>query len=133
MSNTQEQLLALAKEAAAQAYAPYSQFPVGAVVSLKNDATVKGCNVENASFGLTVCAERNAISAAAVQGARPGDINELVLYIDRDELFSPCGACRQVIAEFLPASSTVTAYNANGEKKIWTVAELLPDGFQMPE
>lgn len=134
MTVTKVDLQGLAKAVAEKAYAPYSQFPVGAAIAVNNyEQTVVGCNVENASFGLTICAERNAIAAAAAQGIRPGDINELVIYIDRDELFSPCGACRQVIAEFLPSNAQVTAYNRRGEEKVWTVAGLLPDGFRMPE
>jgi cytidine deaminase len=130
---TTEQLLSLAKTGASRAYAPYSNFQVGAALSTKDGQSFIGCNVENASYGLSLCGERNAIFSAVAQGVQPGGITELVLFIDRDELFSPCGACRQVIAEFMPKDAMVTAFNKNGEQQSWTVAGLLPDGFSMPE
>lgn len=133
MTLTFDQLLPAAKEGAANAYAPYSQFQVGAAILLKDGTVISGCNVENASFGMTLCAERNAISSAVAKGYKPGDIKELVLYIPHDQMFSPCGACRQVISEFMTQGAVVTAVNKGGDKKQWTVAELLPDGFSMPE
>lgn len=133
MTQTFDQLLPVAKEGAANAYAPYSQFQVGAAILLKDGTVIPGCNVENASFGMTLCAERNAISSAVAKGYKPGDIKELVLYIPHDQMFSPCGACRQVISEFMAQDAIVTAVNKGGDKKQWTVAGLLPDGFSMPE
>ncbi|TCS43212.1 cytidine deaminase [Reinekea marinisedimentorum] len=133
MSETFDLLLPIAKEGAANAYAPYSNFQVGASILLKDGTMIPGSNVENASFGMTLCAERNAISSAVAQGYKPGDIKELVLYIPHDQMFSPCGACRQVMSEFLAQDAKVIAVNKGGDKKQWTVAELLPDGFAMPE
>ena len=132
MSEQFEQLRQQAKAAAAVAYAPYSQFQVGAALVTESGQVFAGCNVENASYGLTICAERNAITTAVTAGVKPGDMTELVLYIDRVELFSPCGACRQMISEFMPAQSRITACNKNWETKSWTVAGLLPDGFTLP-
>ena len=126
-------LLTVAKQGAENAYAPYSNFPVGAAILMKDGQIIPGCNVENASYGLGLCAERNALTSAAAQGYKPGDIKELVLYIPHKQMFSPCGACRQFMSEFMAADTPVTATNIDGEKKHWTVAELLPDGFLMPE
>jgi cytidine deaminase len=133
MTKTFDQLFPAAKQGADNAYAPYSQFQVGAAILLKDGTVISGCNVENASFGVSLCAERNAISSAVAQGYKPGDVVELVLYIPHEEMFSPCGACRQVMSEFMAQGATVTAVNKGGDKKIWTVAELLPDGFAMPD
>ncbi|MDX1348587.1 MAG: cytidine deaminase [Thiomicrorhabdus chilensis] len=133
MSKQFDTLLSMAKVAAAKAYAPYSNFQVGAAIHTKNGQTFMGCNVENASYGMAICAERNAITTAVTESVQPGEIDELVLYIDRPELFSPCGACRQVISEFMKPDAKVTACNKNGETKTWTVQGLLPDGFSMPE
>ena len=133
MSQQFDELLALAKQGAANAYAPYSQFQVGAAIATRSGQLYIGSNMENASYGLGLCAERNAIGSAIADGARPGDIEQLVLFIDRPELFSPCGACRQVMSEFMKPDTKITATNAKGERKDWTMAVLLPDGFQMPE
>ncbi|MEJ2045319.1 MAG: cytidine deaminase [Reinekea sp.] len=129
MSEFTEKLHQLAIDAAAKAYAPYSDFPVGAALVTKDGQLIQGCNVENASYNLGLCAERNAITSAATQGARPGDINELVLFVNREPFTSPCGGCRQVISEFMDKGASVIAYNSKGEAKHWTVEQLLPDGF----
>lgn len=133
MSDNFDELAALAKKGASHSYSPYSQFSVGAAIQTKTGEQFYGCNVENASYGVGICAEQNAITTAVAAGARPGDINRLVLYIGRQELFSPCGACRQVMSEFLPPDTPVTAINLNGERKDWTMSQLLPDGFVMPD
>lgn len=124
-------LLAEAKEVVKHAYVPYSNFAVGAAIATKQGKIYSGCNIENASYGLALCAERNAITTAAAEGIRPGDITRLVLFIDKDPLFSPCGACRQVMSEFMEKGTQVTAVNRNGDRKDWTVGELLPDGFEL--
>jgi cytidine deaminase len=125
-------LLALAKQGASQAYAPYSKFQVGAGLKTKDGQTFLGCNVENVSYGLGLCAERNAITTAVANGAKPGDLVELVIFVDGEELISPCGACRQVISEFMKQDAPVSTFNNKGVQKTWTVAELLPDGFVLP-
>ncbi|MEJ2287185.1 MAG: cytidine deaminase, partial [Deinococcales bacterium] len=85
-----------AVEAASHSYSPYSRFPVGAAVAGSSGAIYAGCNVENASFGLTQCAERAALTTAIAAGERPGQLVCLVLYIPGDVRHPPCGACRQV-------------------------------------
>ncbi|MFD2166665.1 cytidine deaminase [Thalassotalea euphylliae] len=109
------------------AYAPYSQFKVGAALQVGNGSVYHGCNVENASYGLTVCAERNAIAQAVIDGQQ--DITALVVYTEQDKLTPPCGACRQVIVEFMEQDATVKAVNHKGEEISWQVKDLLPNAF----
>lgn len=116
-----------AKHAYALAYAPYSQFHVGAAALTESGKVVNGCNVENASYGLTVCAERNCIANAVIQGEQ--NIKSIVVYTEQEKLTPPCGACRQVIAEFLPQEAEVMSTNHLGDYQLWSVAELLPDAF----
>ncbi len=122
-----EQLVIAAKEAYNKAYAPYSNFHVGAAALTTEGQIVNGCNVENASYGLTVCAERNCIAQGVIQGQRK--FTELVVYTEEDVLTPPCGACRQVIVEFMAKNAKVYAVNHAGQVKLWSVAELLPDAF----
>ncbi|ALO35185.1 cytidine deaminase [Colwellia sp. MT41] len=122
-----EDVIAAAKAAYQLAYAPYSNFHVGAAALTANGNIVKGCNVENASYGLTVCAERNCISQAVINGEQQFQL--IVIYTEQDKLTPPCGACRQVIAEFFEQSAPVLAVNHKNERKTWTVQELLPDAF----
>lgn len=121
-------MLAAANSAMANAHAPYSDFQVGASV-LYDDGTIEtGCNVENASFGATICAERTAISAGAVKGKTV--IKALCVTNMTDTMITPCGICRQVIWEFgqdLP----VICSNKAGQYKILTIAELLPHAFDL--
>lgn len=122
-----DELLHAAKMAYQRAYAPYSKFHVGASALTADGDIVNGCNVENASYGLTICAERNCISHAVVNGKQKFKL--IMIYTEQDKLTPPCGACRQVIAEFFAQSAHVIAVNHNNERKVWTVAELLPDAF----
>jgi cytidine deaminase len=117
-----------AVEAQRQAYAPYSKFRVGAALQMSGEVFV-GANVENASYGLTICAERVAVFAAAIAAKR--DLEAIAVCSDASPPSSPCGACRQVLLEFArdPAAVTVTAINPAGERRSWTLAELIPDGF----
>ena len=94
-----DDLVSAALAARGRAYAPYSRFQVGAALRTEDGAVFAGCNVENASYGLTMCAERVALAAAVAAGARPGDI-DLLAVASPDRAITPCGACRQVIAEF---------------------------------
>src|SRR5271157_3255061 len=95
-------LLVAAREAAGRAYCPYSKFPVGAAVLTDRGEIFSGCNVENASYGLTICAERNAIFQAVAQGSGPLVITAVVVFTPTSASTAPCGACRQVINEFGP-------------------------------
>lgn len=120
-----------AKAIAAQrsSYAPYSKFPVGAAVRMKGGGVFTGANIENASYGLAICAERTAIFAAVLAGAH--ELDAIAVCSDSSPPASPCGACRQVLLEFSPNPSAVVvaAINAKGERRSWTLAELLPEGF----
>jgi cytidine deaminase len=107
------------------AYAPYSKFKVGAAVETVDGEIFTGCNIENASYGLTCCAERNAVFAAVCSGVRR--FKTLCVVADTDEPVAPCGACRQVLAEF-PFEKIILA-NCKGQTKTMSVAELLPYGF----
>ncbi|WP_455657059.1 cytidine deaminase [Phascolarctobacterium sp.] len=120
-----KKLLAAALAARENAYAPYSKFKVGAAVEIADGHIFTGCNVENASYGLTCCAERNAVFAAIGSGAR--SFKALCVVADTEEPVAPCGACRQVLAEF-PFEKIILA-NCKGLTKVMTVAELLPYGF----
>ncbi|MGB2740439.1 MAG: cytidine deaminase [Cognaticolwellia sp.] len=120
-------LVEAAKDGFTKAYAPYSNFHVGAAALTANGNIVKGCNVENASYGLTVCAERNCLAQGVISGEQ--EFSAIVIYTNQEKLTPPCGACRQVIVEFLAPEALVMAVNHNNDKKQWTVNELLPDAF----
>jgi cytidine deaminase len=122
-----EEVLARAREAQAKAYAPYSGFRVGAVLETEDGVLHTGCNVENASFGLTICAERGALIAAVAAGDRA--FRRLVLVTDGGEAVPPCGACREVLAEFRPDLPIVSV--AGEDRREWTLDELLPRPFQL--
>jgi len=118
----------LAIQASHHAYAPYSQFKVGAVLILKTGETITGCNVENVSYGLSNCAERTAIFRAVAQGVDLTQVDRVIIYTPSDRVYSPCGACRQVMAEFLAADTAVIS-TCDTRDKTWTVGTLLPDAF----
>jgi len=121
-----DELQRLARQAAGAAYAPYSNFHVGAALLAEDGRIFSGCNVENASFGLTVCAERTAIFTAVTARARR--FSALVVVTSNDAPVTPCGACRQVLHEFQP-SFEVRCYGLSGAELITTTAELLPRAF----
>ena len=123
-----QQLEARAQQAQQRAYAPYSKFKVGAAVQM-DGKVFEGVNVENASYPLCVCAERNAIAAGVLAGAKV--LQAVAVFTDAAPPSSPCGGCRQVLVEFAPDPSKVpvVAINGLGERREWTLAELLPDSF----
>lgn len=122
-----KQLHEKAQQAHDNAYSPYSNFKVGAALLSENGEIFTGCNVENASYGLTVCAERNCISTAVCQGVR--NVKALIVFTPQNELTSPCGACRQVIAEFMAQDAMVGLVNHLGDSQFWQVSDLLPHAF----
>lgn len=120
----------LAEEAAAHAYAPYSKFSVGAALLWDDGATVTGCNVENLSFGLTSCAERNAVFRRVSELGHGAKIIAIAVTNLAGEMCSPCGACRQVMHEFAAPGAVIT-YRIPGGWATRPFAELLPDAFVM--
>jgi cytidine deaminase len=110
------------------AYVPYSKFKVGAALLSDDGIVYKGCNIENASFGLTNCAERTAVFKAVSEGKRT--FSAIAIVADTDGPVSPCGACRQVLAEFLDQNSKVFLSNLNGNIHETTVQDLLPGAFK---
>ena len=120
-----------ARTAASRSYSPYSKFRVGAAVIGEDGKVYSGCNVENASFGLTQCAERNAINAGIANGASPQSLITLLIYTPGEQAHSPCGACRQVMHELMADESQVISC-CDGEKfKTWLKNEYLPDPFDL--
>ena len=127
-----EQLLEAAQTAAARAYAPFSNFRVGAAILIQGGEVFTGCNVENSSYGLTNCAERTAIFSAVAAGALNAERELVAVAVVNPEgaLCSPCGACRQVIFEFGPEA--VVIYRAHSGEIAQTKAkDLLPEGFRL--
>jgi len=126
LTSTERDLVRAARDVSGRAYAPASGFAVGCAVLTDSGRTYSGCNVENASYGLTICAERAAIAAAvAAEGPRPR-ITTVAVHADTGSC-SPCGACRQVIAELGPEA--VVVYRRDGRSVRRSIAELLPDAF----
>jgi cytidine deaminase len=124
-----QRLLRAALKAMKHAYAPYSQFKVGAALLTSKGEVFSGCNVENASYGMTNCAERTAIFSAIAQSGPELNIRAIAVVNDQGVPCSPCGACRQVIYEFGP-EATVFFQSAKGWKENH-ITELLPEGFRL--
>ncbi|MFW5890733.1 MAG: cytidine deaminase [bacterium] len=124
-----KELLKEAKSVIKNAYVPYSNFRVAAVLKLKNGKTITGVNIENASYGLSNCAERSALFSAFSKGIKKQDIETLMIYTDKDYFVSPCGACRQVMNELMEADANVILANSKDEFKKMKNKELLPAGF----
>ena len=123
-------LIKEATNASKNTYSPYSNFPVGAALLTKDNKIYKGCNIENASFGLTNCAERTCMFTAYADGVKKQDIVAIAIYSPKDHMVSPCGACRQVMVELLPMDCKVyLAYNDNKDIYETTVKELMPLTF----
>ncbi|MCB2155526.1 cytidine deaminase [bacterium] len=123
-----EELIAAARDVQSRAYAPYSNFPVGAALLTDKGRIVTGCNVENASYGLTICAERNALTRCVAEDA--GKPVALVVVGNTDDALTPCGACRQFILEFNPDMEVICIGLKKGERKDFTALGLLPGAFR---
>ena len=130
-SEIEQRLWTAAEAAAARAYAPYSDFHVGAALLTSEGEIVSGCNVENASYGLTNCAERTAVFRAIAEGELSKGVSiAAIAVVHRDhQSCTPCGACRQVLSEF--GSNAIVLYEVEGERKQTTVSALLPESFQL--
>lgn len=110
-------------------YAPYSKFRVSAIVVTNDNKCYSGVNIENASYGATMCAERVAIFKAISNGYKKGELKKLYVMVDSDKISSCCFMCRQVITEFFNKDATVVLMNRNGEEKVLTVESLCPYPF----
>lgn len=119
-------LVSAATAAREKAFAPYSGFRVGAALLAEDGTVISGCNVESASYGLTICAERVALVKAISEGHKV--FRRVAVVADTVELTPPCGACRQMLWEFAPDATVVLA-NLRGDSRTYTVRELLPHGF----
>jgi len=124
-------LLDLARQAREWAYAPYSRFQVGAALQTKDGRVFQGCNVENAAYGLCNCAERTALFSAIAAGCKPGDFSAIAVIADTPEPVTPCGSCRQVLAELCSSDMPVLLANVAGASRQTTVEALLPHGFRL--
>ena len=112
-----------------KAYAPYSKFKVAAIIETADGKYIPGVNVENASYGAAICAERNAVTTAVAMGYRKGDFKKIYIMVSGDKLSMPCFICRQVIVEFFDKDSEIVLISKNGEEERHTVSELCPYPF----
>jgi cytidine deaminase len=132
METTMEDLLKAAEQARRAAYAPYSNFRVGAALEAEDGRIFTGANIENASYGLTICAERVAIFRAIHAGAARGSFRRIVVCTDQAELTPPCGACRQVMIELAGPELAVVMHSTQGHSETLRLEDLLPRAF-VPE
>jgi cytidine deaminase len=126
---TIDQFLEAARIARSRAYVPYSHFAVGAVVLDSENGLHHGCNVENAAYGPTNCAERTALFRAIADGRKAGEFQAVAVIGDTDDPITPCGICRQVLAELCEPNMPVILGNLKGAYRVTTVSELLPGAF----
>lgn len=125
-----KELIAVAKRNCEKAYAPYSNFPVGAALLLADDTIIDGINIENVSFGATNCAERTAIFTAITQGYQAGDLKAIAVAGDTEDYLPPCSLCRQVMVEFCDPDTPVYLTRNNGDILTTSVKELVPFAFE---
>jgi len=112
-----------------KAYAPYSKFHVACLILMKDGKYIPGVNVENASYGATLCAERNAITTAISMGYKKGDFDKIYLMVSGEKLSTPCFMCRQVITEFFDKDSEIILVSKNGETSVYKVSDMCPYPF----
>ena len=124
-----EELIEIAMEARERSYSPYSHFAVGAALLCSDGAVYIGANIENASYPLCMCAERNAIYNAMMDGKTSEDFLSLAIVADTDGPCSPCGACRQVLSELFPEDAPIYLANLHGDIAEATIGQLLPFAF----
>ena len=124
---TREELRKAAQAMLARAYVPYSHFPVGAVLECADGSVFTGCNVENAAYGPSICAERTAVVKAVSEGHR--DFARIAIAADTEQFCPPCGVCRQVLSEFAGGELEVVLVNNRGEMRTLTLNDLLPYRF----
>lgn len=127
---TKEELINEAIKARMLSYSPYSNFKVGAALLTKDGELFLGANIENSSYPVAMCAERNAIYNAMMHGKTKDDFEALAIVADSERVCSPCGACRQVISELFPANKPIYLANLKGDSKETSVKELLPFAFE---
>ena len=121
-----ELLIEKSIEALKLSYSPYSNFRVGAAILLKDGNIILGANIENASYGLTMCAERNTVFRTILSGYKTEDMVAMALCAEADEVPYPCGACRQVLSELFPVDAPIYVHNTKGKMLETNVKELLP-------
>ena len=126
---SKEELIQVAIDARARSYSPYSKYAVGAAVACADGSVYIGANIENASYPLCMCAERNAIYNAMMDGKVRDDMVALAIVADTEGPCSPCGACRQVLHELFPSNAPIYLANLNGDRLTTNAAELLPFAF----
>ena len=112
-----------------KSYAPYSKFHVACIIEMSDGKLIPGVNVENASYGAAICAERNAITTAITLGYKKGDFKKLYVMVSGDKLSTPCFVCRQVITEFFDKFSEIILLGKNGEEQTYKVSDLCPYPF----
>lgn len=122
-------LMEKAIDVSKNAYVPYSKFPVGACILTENNKIYSGCNFENSSFGLTICAERNAVGSAVADGEQK--IKAIAIYSPKMDICYPCGACRQVLHEFRGSEGIDVILKKGEELVVYKLDELLPGGFTL--
>ncbi len=130
---SEKELVKLAKLAMENTYSPYSNFPVGAAIEMSDGVVFHGANVENASYGATICAERSAIVAAVSNGYKPKDFKQIAIISKMRDITPPCAVCRQVLVEFFAADAKVIMSSYDENYKVATVSELVPYSFTEEE
>ena len=122
-------MIAKLKDVLANSYSPYSGYPVAAVAVSRGGKEYSGVNVENASYGACICAERSAIVKAVSGGVRPGELTQLHIMVGSGKIGMPCFLCRQMIVEFFDPDAKIVCWSTKGQKREFTVADICPEPF----